>query len=110
MSGATEIYICQPGQALNEGRVEYGTMESRDDAASDAERRCKFDPTIAKIAYYTVTGSGKFHSIYTHENPNAAKPVPARKRRGVTTKASSRRARPVKRSLIDKIRMVFEED
>ena len=110
MSGATEIYICQPGQALKEGRVEYGTMETRAEATSDAERRCNADRSIAKIAYYAVTESGKFRSIYTHENPNAAKPAPARRRGGVMTKTAPRRARPGKRSLIDKIRMVFEED
>jgi hypothetical protein len=110
MSGATEIYICQPGQAIKQGRVEYGTMETRDEAAVDARRRSQSDPSIAKIAYYAVKEDGAFRSLYTFDNPNAAKPAPARKRAGVTTKAASRRLPPGKRSLIDKIRMVFEED
>jgi hypothetical protein len=85
-------------------------METRDEAAADAGRRCKSDPSIAKIAYYAVKEEGAFRSTYSYDNPNAAKPARARNRAGVTTKAASRRAPPGKRSLFDKIRMVFEED
>ena len=111
MSGATEIYICQPGQAIKEGRVEYGTMESRNEAASDAVRRCKSDPSIAKIAYYAVKEDGAFRSIYSYENPNAAKAPSARKKAGgVGTVAGARRAPAQgKRSFMDKIRGMFAD-
>ncbi len=109
MSGATEIYICQPGQAIKEGRVEYGTMESRNEAASDAARRCKSDPTIAKIAYYAVKEDGGFRSIYSYDNPNASKAAPVRKKVGVMTKSAARRAPQAKRSFMDKIRTMLED-
>lgn len=109
MSGTTEIYICQPGQAIKEGKVEYGAIESRREAAADADQRCKADPSIAKIAYYAVKDDGAFRSIYSYENPNVRKPAPARRKAGVGTKAAVRRAAPVKRSLMDKVRGMFED-
>ncbi len=74
MSGTTEIYICQPGQAIKEGRMEMGSVDSRAQAEHDAESRLKLDPTIAKIAYYAVSEGGAFRCFYTKENPNVVKP------------------------------------
>ena len=110
MSGATEIYICQPGQAINEGRVEYGMMETRDEALSDAERRCASDPSIAKVAYYAVSEDGGFRCICTYDNPKAGKAPPVRTLGDGAVKSRRRRAVDSKPSLIRQLRAVFEED
>ena len=73
MAGATEIYICKPGQAIKEGRVEYSSIETRAEAEADAARRVRIDPTIAKIAYYAVKEDGGFRSLYSFDNPHAPK-------------------------------------
>jgi hypothetical protein len=87
---STEIYICKPGQALKEGRVEYSDIDNRAEAEADAKRRCDGDPTIAKIAYYAVTPDGDFRCIYTHQGSAteapAQKPNPAAKRKKVKKK------------------------
>jgi hypothetical protein len=110
MSGATEIYICQPGQALKEGRVEYGTMETKDEAASDAERRIRQDPSIARIAYYAVTEDGNFRNFHVHENPNAAKPKPRRTLGDALDEGGRKQVRRQKPTLLQRVRAVFEED
>lgn len=110
MSGATEIYICQPGQPLKEGRVEYGTMETRDEAASDAARRCAADPSIGRIAYYAVSDSGSFRNFYTHENPNADRPKRAGPTGGGPAKAGRRGVARREPTLFQRVRAVFEED
>ena len=84
-------------------------MESRNDAASDARRRCRSDPSIAKIAYYAVNEDGGFRSLYSYDNPDAAKSASARKRvGGVGTVTAVRRAPQGKPSLMNKIRGMFE--
>lgn len=110
MSGATEIYICQPGQPIKEGRVEYGTMETRDEALSDAERRCGSDPSIAKVAYYAVSESGAFKCICTYDNPNAGKAPPVRTLGDAVPKSRPRRAPPGKATLLNQLKAVFEEN
>ena len=108
MSGATEIYICKPGQAIKEGKVEYSSLETRGEAEADAARRVRNDPTIAKIFYYAVKEDGGFRTLYSFDNPHAAK---APKRRSamddekVVQKYTLRKA-----SLLGRIRAVFEED
>ena len=67
----TEVYICREGQSLKQGKVEYAAhIETRDEAASDAERRCQNNTWIEKVAYYKVNEMGDFRVIYTHKNPN----------------------------------------
>ncbi|OFX07645.1 MAG: hypothetical protein A2516_11065 [Alphaproteobacteria bacterium RIFOXYD12_FULL_60_8] len=74
---ATEIYLCKPGQALKEGRIEMShDINDKEDAKADAERRCKYDTSTERIAYYHVSESGSFRCIYTHTNPNAGKAPP----------------------------------
>lgn len=108
MSGATEIYICRPGQAIKEGRVEYGSMETRGEAESDAEGRLRIDPSIGKIAYYAVSDSGDFRCIYTRTNPNARAPEPKRQ----SAEALSRPPAPApsRPSLLRRLLSVLEED
>lgn len=64
---STEVYICKAGQALKEGKVVYADVDNRNEAVADATERCKFDSSIAKIAYYTVSEEGDFRCIYTHQ-------------------------------------------
>lgn len=108
MPGATEIYTCQPGQAIKEGKVDYSSLETRGEAEADAARRVKSDPTIAKIAYYAVTEDGDFKVLYTFDNPHAAKaPKP---RPALDDEKGRRKVAASKPSLFGRIRAVFEED
>lgn len=76
--GATEIYSCKPGQKLKEGRLDYShDITSKEQAEGDAKRRVQLDPTLAKVAYYTVSDDGRFRMIHSYTNPRplAAKPA-----------------------------------
>lgn len=71
MSGATEIYLCKPGQELKQGRVEYSdSISTKAEAEIDALQRCKWDKSLAKIAYYAVNDEGDFKIILTYNNPH----------------------------------------
>ncbi len=107
MSGATEIYICRPGQAIKDGRVEYGAIETRDEAQSDAEERLRIDPSIGKIAYYAVSANGDFRCILTRTNPNARAPEP---KRAATPPRPPPKPKPPRRSLLRRILSLLEED
>jgi hypothetical protein len=108
MPGATEIYICYPGQAIRDGKVEYSGLETRDEAEADAASRVRNDPTIAKIAYYAVKEDGSFRSLYSFENPHAAK-VPKR-RSALDDLNPPSEGVPRKKPLFQRIRAIFEED
>ncbi len=110
MSDATEIYICGPGQEIKEGRVEYADLDTRAEAASDAERRCMADPSIAKIAYYRVSEDGGFKSLYSYDNPRAERPKPVGSAGGRRASSGARKQRPQRRSLLERVRMLLEED
>jgi hypothetical protein len=108
MSDLTEIYICKPGQELKQGKLEHSNISTKSEAEKDAKSRCKYDPTIGRVAYYAIDETGKFRNFYTYDNAKgfvpkprpasgAAKPTPARKPQ-----------RPP--SLFQRIRAVFEED
>ena len=85
-------------------------METRDEALSDAERRCGSDPSIAKVAYYAVSESGDFKCICTYDNPKAGKAPSVRTLGDGAMKSGPRRAVESKPSLIRQLRAVFEED
>lgn len=75
MAGTTEIYLCTEGQSVKEGKLVYSSsVETKAEAESDALRRCGIDPSLAKIAYYTVDEDGSFNNFYTYRNPNPATP------------------------------------
>jgi hypothetical protein len=61
-------------------------LSSKEEARSDAEARCRRDPTIAKVAYYTIAESGDFRLYFTYTNPRpvvaSAKPRAAASARG----------------------------
>ena len=101
-------YICQPGQAIKDGRVEYSSIADRSEAEVDAVQRLRNDPTIAKLAYYAVKDDGGFRSIYSYDNPNASK-VPERRSALDDLNAPSLTG-PRKKPMFSEIRAVFEED
>ena len=71
----TEIYSCKDGQSLKQGKLDYdSSITTKDQAQSDALRRCQRDPTLKKIAYYKVSDDGEFRVFYSYTNPNS-KPV-----------------------------------
>ncbi len=107
MAGATEIYICKPGQAIKEGRVEYGAIETRDEAESDAEARLRIDPSIGRIAYYAVGENGDFRCILTRTNPNARAPEP---RPAAKPSRPPPKPKPPRRSLLRRVLALLEED
>jgi hypothetical protein len=84
----TEIYSCKDGQTLKQGKLDYDSgIQTKEQAASDALRRCARDPTLRKIAYYKVSPDGEFRVFYSYTNPNVKpagslenKPKPAKKK------------------------------
>ncbi len=112
MSGATEIYICKPGQEIKEGKLEYSsTVTSRTDAMADSTRRCNVDPSIGMIVYYAVSEDGSFKTLFSYENPKARKVTKRRVPKGAVTRlpGSARKKQPQKASLFDRVRAVFEK-
>ena len=74
----TEIYSCKDGQSLKEGKLDYdASITTKDQAQSDALRRCQRDPSLKKIAYYKVSPDGEFRVFYSYTNPNAKAARPA---------------------------------
>jgi len=96
----TEIYSCKDGQSLKEGKLDYdASITTKEQAQSDALRRCQRDPTLKKIAYYKVSPDGEFRVFYSYTNPNckpagsvgggaAVKPRPAVKKKTPPPKLS----------------------
>ena len=39
------LYICKPGQEIKQGKLEYSTIATREEATADAERRARADPS-----------------------------------------------------------------
>ena len=108
MPGATEIYICKPGQAIEDGKVEYSSIATRAEAEADAARRVAADPTIGKIAYYAIKDDGGFRSLYSFDNPRTAH---AHDRRSALDDLDMPSlVEPRRPSLFRRIRAVFEED
>jgi len=84
----TEIYSCKEGQSLKQGKLDYdASITTKDEAASDALRRCQRDPSLKKIAYYKISPDGEFRVFYSYTNPNS-KPAaaPSRGSAGAATK------------------------
>lgn len=66
----TEIYSCKEGQSLKQGKLDYdASITSKEQAQSDALRRCQRDPSLKKIAYYKVSTDGEFRVFYSYTNP-----------------------------------------
>lgn len=111
MSGATEIYICKPGQPIKEGKIEYSsTISTRQQAEADAVQKCAGDPTVGQVVYYAVSDDGSFKTLFSYKNPSAAKPVrrPAKANsRDAYSSGKGAKKRPQKQSLVDRLRSVF---
>lgn len=77
MPDVVEIYICTPGQKLEEGQMVIShDIGDKEDARADAMRRCKTTNAIARIVYYAISPSGDFKSFFSYTNPNAGMAVP----------------------------------
>lgn len=73
MSEVTEVYSCREGQELKQGKLDYvHNITTREEAEADARARCQRDPSLRKVAYYSVGASGKFRNFCTYTNPNPA--------------------------------------
>lgn len=107
---ATEIYICKEGQSLKQGKIEYGEIDSKDEAQSDAVARCKRDRSIAKIAYYSVNENGDFRIFFTYNNPNPASEKNTPKpdgEAGPKKKKKAKAKRKKKKSLLSRLLSPF---
>ncbi len=70
MSGITEIYVCKLGERLEDGTLQTTVdIRSREQAERDAREMCERDPTIGKIAYYSVREDGNNRHLLTYTNP-----------------------------------------
>jgi hypothetical protein len=109
----TEIYICKEGQALKDGKLEMRhDITHRDDAETDAIRRCGIDRSIHKVAYYALSESGDFRLIFTYTNPtpvSAGAKLRQASSRPPKRKKKSRQAAKAK-TLIEKIAATFKGD
>lgn len=103
----TEIYICAPGQKLEDGKmVVSDTVTTKADAQVDAERRCKSDSGIARIVYYAVQPSGDFKSFFSYKNPKVAASGKTPNAKDFTFKAKGPTRK--KRSLLDTLKSAFK--
>ena len=109
MSDLTEIYICKPGQELKQGKLEHSNIPTKAEAEKDARRRCKYDPTIGRIAYYAVDESGNFRNFFTYDNAKGFVPKP-RPTGAAAAKPAAVRKPARAPSLFQRIRQAFEED
>jgi len=84
VSNVVEIYICNEGQDLRQGRLETSQeIANRTDAEADAQYRCSEDNAIQKIAYYSLTDEGDAKKLLIYENPHFS---------GATAKAGAQRS------------------
>lgn len=83
VSNVVEIYICNEGQDLKQGRLETSQeIANRTDAGADAQYRCSEDNAIQEIAYYSLTDEGDAKKLLIYENPHFS---------GTTAKAGAKR-------------------
>jgi hypothetical protein len=85
MINAVEIYICKPGQKIEEGQmVMSNDIDCKEAAQEDAEKRCKIIPSIERIVYYNVSNGG-FKVLHSYTNPNVKKTTSKRSPRPTGT-------------------------
>ena len=111
MAKTTEIYTCQPGQDIKQGKLEISeAITSREAAMADAFKRTKADPSIAQIAYYSVGENGDVEPLFSYEttkSPKSAKVSAPRGAKAGPAKGSRKKA-VKKKSLFGRLRAVFE--
>ena len=109
----TEIYICKEGQALTEGRLELShDITHRDDAQSDAIRRCGIDRSIHRVAYYDLGDDGDFRLIFTYTNPHPVSAEPKPKKAAAQPPKRKKKARTAAKpkTLVEKIAAAWRRD
>jgi hypothetical protein len=111
MSRTTEIYICQPGQDIKQGKLETNdTITTGGAAMSDAAMRTKADPSVAMIAYYSVGEDGDVQDLFTYEGSKTSErpkqPAAARGKAGIAKDSKKKAVR--KTSFFGRLRSVFE--
>jgi hypothetical protein len=107
----TEIYSCKDGQSLKQGKLDYdASITSKDQAQSDALRRCQRDPSLKKIAYYKVSPDGEFRVFYSYTNANSKPAGTPRAAGGAAARPKPRPAAkkpPPKLSFFGKLKKAF---
>ena len=99
----TEVYSCKDGQPLKEGKLDYAPhITDKEQAQTDALRRCQKDPTLKKVAYYKISPDGEFRIFYSYTNPNC-KPAVKRDMAASKPKRAVKKA-PVKLGLFARIK------
>ena len=94
MSGITEIYICKFGEKLEDGALQTtAEIQNRDQAERDAHDMCERDPTIDKVAYYSVKDDGGHRHLLTYTNPSNPRRARSERPRPSNTPRASLRTR-----------------
>ena len=72
MSQIVEIYAATGGQSIQDGDLDISySIASKYEPKSDAISHCRHDPTIRKVAHYTVKDDGSFKNLFAYDNSNA---------------------------------------
>ncbi len=68
MAELTEIYIWR--QSLKQGRLEIShDINTKQEALSDAKRKCEMDKRVHKVAYYKINEEGDQRIFCSYTNP-----------------------------------------
>jgi hypothetical protein len=108
MSSGTEIYVCKPGQKLEQGRMEF-VPETMDRARAEADARERFarDDHVAKVGYYAINDEGDSKPIYTAESPTIGDAGASQLKQGTSTggkgKAAPKAKKAARRTLLSRL-------
>ncbi|NQV56128.1 MAG: hypothetical protein HQ503_09750 [Rhodospirillales bacterium] len=99
MPDVVEIYMCKPGQKLDEGALVVShDIRDKADAKEDAMRKCKINPSLGRIAYYAINEDGDFKAYFSYTNPNVAELQP------VNTEQKKVKKKPKKKTFWQKFK------
>ncbi|MBT4748351.1 MAG: hypothetical protein HOO19_03415 [Rhodospirillaceae bacterium] len=75
MPDVVEIYMCKAGEKLEDGKLAVSNdIYDKEAAKTDAIKRCKISPSLARIAYYAINDNGDFKPYYSYNNPKVEEP------------------------------------
>ncbi len=75
MPEIVEIYMCKVGEKLEDGKLAVSRdIYDKEAAKTDAIKRCKIAPSLARIAYYAINDNGDFKPYYSYNNPKVEEP------------------------------------
>jgi len=78
MPDVVEIYMCKAGEKLEDGNLAVSRdIYDKAAAKTDAIKRCKISPALARIAYYAINDNGDFKPYYAYNNPKVEEPKPS---------------------------------